>query len=416
MELESVVAVNIQRLMEKNHLTQNELGDYLHLSRQTVSKYLKGKTTFDTVQLIKLAHLFRVPIEQLLANDRASEVKINYRLTSKDCICPTNKDSLIRSYIKQYNSISESVGVFSTYIPEQYDLYASINGEKTNVNRELGNWISQKEHLDDIIEKQILTIADEQRSTLALKDEGAIALIPALEKKGIKVVFLDLGCSDISGASVCSETYGCYIFINANDAITIERQLYTVAHEYGHIVLHRSLYNSEYVKIDNVFYSDYLDHMADKFAGRLVLPPTLYSKYAIELSQDTNNLKNILSIATLIKHQGQLSLQSVMLSLRDNGYITKEVVKEYYDLLDALGARSVEPVPIKDEKEIFEEFKRKRNANVSALVAKAFRAGKINEAEVAFLYGITQEEAKNTLSSLREEKQKVDDFFVRKPS
>lgn len=412
MELENVVAVNIQRLMEKHHLTQNELGDYLHLSRQTISKYLKGKNTFDTVQLVRLAHLFRVPVEELLANDRASEVKINYRLTNKDCLCPSSRDELIRSYIKKYHEISLSVGVFFIYTPEQYDLFASINGEKTNVNRELGNWISHKEHLDGIIEEQILAIADEQRTSLAIKDEGAIALIPALEKKGIKVVFLDFGCSDISGASVCSDAYGCYIFINANDAITIERQLYTVAHEYGHIVLHRSLYNSEYVNSDNGFYSDYLDHMADRFAARLVSPPVLYSKYAVELSQVANNLKSILPVATQIKYQVQLSLQSVMLSLRDNGYISKKVVDEYYDLLDALDARNVEPAPIIDEKDVLDEFKRKRNANVFALVTKAFRAGNISEADVALLCGITQEEAKNTLFSLREGQQKVDDFFT----
>ena len=412
MELENVVAVNIQRLMEKNHLTQNELGDYLHLSRQTISKYLKGKTTFNTVQLIKLAHLFRVPIEQLLADGKGSDVKVYYRPTNLDGQFSSDKKDYIRAYIKKYVEISERVGDYSTFTPEQYDLYASIKGEKININRELGNSISQKEALDDRIIEEILAIADEQRLILALNDIASIALIPALEKKGIRVVFLDFECSDISGASVCSDTYGCFIFVNSNEAITIERQLYTVAHEYGHILLHRSLYNSEYVDISNKYYTDYLDHMANKFASRLVLPPALYYKYTSELSKGANDLKLILPVAMQIKQQVRLSLQSVMLNLRDNGYITKAVVDEYYDLLDALGARSVEPAPIKDEKDVLDEFKRKRNANVFSLVTKAFRAGSINEADVALLCGITQEEAKNTLFSLREGQQKVDDFFT----
>ena len=412
MELENVVAVNIQRLMEKNHLTQNELGDYLHLSRQTISKYLKGKTTFNTVQLIKLAHLFRVPVDQLLAEGKGSDVKVYYRPTNLDGQFSSDKKDYIRAYIKKYVEISERVGDYSTFTPEQYDLYASIKGEKININRELGNSISQKEALDDRIIEEILAIADEQRLILALNDIVSIALIPALEKKGIRVVFLDFECSDISGASVCSDTYGCFIFVNSNEAITIERQLYTVAHEYGHILLHRSLYNSEYVDISNKYYTDYLDHMANKFASRLVLPPALYYKYTSELSKGANDLKLILPVAMQIKQQVRLSLQSVMLNLRDNGYITKAVVDEYYDLLDALGARSVEPAPIKDEKDVLDEFKRKRNANVFSLVTKAFRAGSINEADVALLCGITQEEAKNTLSSLREGQQKVDDFFT----
>lgn len=412
MELENVVAINIQRLMEKNHLTQNELGDYLHLSRQTISKYLKGKNTFDTVQLIKLAHLFRVPIEQLLADGKGSDVKVYYRPTNLDRQFSSDKTEFIRSYIKKYIEISELVGDYSTFTPEQYDLYASIKEEKINVNRELGNIISQKESLDENIEKEILSIADEQRLALALNDSSSIALIPALEKKGIKVVFLDFECSDISGASICSETYGCFIFVNSNKSMPIERQLFTVAHEYGHILMHRSLYNSEYIDVSNEHYTNYLDHMADRFASRLVLPPALYYKYANELNKRANDLKLILPIAMQIKQQVHLSLQSVMLSLRDNGYISKKIVDEYYDLLDALGARRIEPAPIKDEKDVLDEFNMKRNANVFALVTKAFRAGNINEADVAFLCGVTQEEANNTLSSLREEQQKVDDFFV----
>lgn len=412
MELENVVAVNIQRLMEKNHLTQNELGDYLHLSRQTVSKYLKGKTTFDTVQLVKLAHLFRVPIEQLLADGKGSDVKVYYRPTNLDGRFSSDKKDYIRAYIKKYVEISERVGDYSTFTPEQYDLYASIKGEKININRELGNTITQKEALDDSVIEEILAIADEQRLILALNDIASIALIPALEKKGIRVVFLDFECSDISGASVCSDTYGSFIFVNSNEKITIERQLYTVAHEYGHILLHRSLYSSEYVDINNKYYTDYLDHMANKFASRLFLPPTIYYKYAIELSKGANDLKLILPVAMQIKQQVQLSLQTVMLSLRDNRYISGKAVDEYYSLLDSLGTRSIEPAPIIDEKDVLDEFKRKRNANVFALVEKAFRAGDINEAEVAVLCGITQEEAKRTLFSLREGQKKIDDFFA----
>lgn len=410
MNLETIVASNVKRLMINNHVTQNDLGDYLDLSRQTVAKYLKGNGTFDTVQLVKLAHFFRVPIEQILAGTDEAEVKICYRATENQSNFYSYGEELLRTYIKKFNSIAQAVGYYSVFIPEQYDLFATIRGEKINVNRELGRVIKQPEKIDEVIEKDILSIADEQRANLSLQQDGAISIIPALEKKGIKVVFLDFDCNNVSGASVCSESCGCFIFVNSNPNITIERQVFTVAHEYGHILLHRPQYYNEYVEINNKFYEDYLNHMANKFAARLVSPPSLYYQYALELNQSANDLGKILPLALNIKHRVQLSLQSVMLSLRDNGYISHEVVEDFYNLLDTSNARRTEPFPISENNEVWNSFLQRKNANVQELVERAYILKQINIDDFAFLLGVNHEIAEKIVSGIEEKHNKMLDF------
>ena len=47
------IAANITRLLEENNLTQGELSAFLNVSRQTLTNYLKGTSTIDSVRLVK---------------------------------------------------------------------------------------------------------------------------------------------------------------------------------------------------------------------------------------------------------------------------------------------------------------------------------------------------------------------------
>ena len=65
MELTKIIAENITRLLEENNLTQGELSNYLDISRQTLSNYLKGTSTIDSVRLVRTAHFFNLPVSAL---------------------------------------------------------------------------------------------------------------------------------------------------------------------------------------------------------------------------------------------------------------------------------------------------------------------------------------------------------------
>ena len=411
MDLSLIIATNIQHLMEQAHVTQGELADKLGLSRQTVSKLLKGKVPFDIVQLEKVANIFRVSLEDLLNEKSVTEIKICYRLTKSESTVPTGIKEVITQYIERFRAISIKVGDPSIFIPEQYSLFAKVKGKRIRVIGELENQVNNSDEIDDALVDQINSIADDQRKRLELNNGGAIDLISALSKKGIKVIFFDFGTGEVSGASICDQTMGCFIFINANSTLTVERQLFTIAHEYGHILLHRQMYYYSYGEISSAAFYKYLDSMASRFAARLLCPPDLIELYDDELAKAKNDLRLVLSIAVKIKHDAQLSLQSVMKSLKDYGYISKAMHDEFFTLITDAGLLTKEPLPIAEGDNLYKKFLAERDYCVTELVVKGYFFGIISEDDIAVLYNYTREEAQRTYSYLVEERKKIADLF-----
>lgn len=407
MDLSLVIASNVQHLMEHAHITQNELADQLGLSRQTVSKLLNGKAPFDIAQLEKVARIFRVSVESLLDEKGLTKIKICYRLTTSESNVPEGMAELLTKYIERYSALSATVGDALIFIPEQYSLFAKVKGKKINVIGELENLIDDSFEVDAALLDQIHSISDEQRKSLELKDGGAIELISALSKNHIRVIFLDLGTSEVSGASVCDQKYGCFIFVNANESITVERQLFTVAFEYGQILLHRQMYSSYFGEITNDVFSKYLNSMANKFAARLLCPPILIEQYDDELSKVRNDLRQVISVAVKIKHKAQLSLQAVITCLKDYGYISKSMCDDFYTLIKNAKLIEKEPFPIKDEEKLREKFLNERNYCVAELVVKCFFYGAITEDDIALLFNCSKDEAHQRYSFLVNESKQI---------
>lgn len=68
---------------KKQNLSQQELGELLGVSQQTISKYEKGTREPDTQTLIKLSRLFGVSVDYLLSNcnsDNETDIIINNKI------------------------------------------------------------------------------------------------------------------------------------------------------------------------------------------------------------------------------------------------------------------------------------------------------------------------------------------------
>lgn len=64
------VSKNIKRLRNARKLTQDSLGEKLHLTRQAISSWELGRTQPDLEMLMKLAEVFEVSIEELLYGEK----------------------------------------------------------------------------------------------------------------------------------------------------------------------------------------------------------------------------------------------------------------------------------------------------------------------------------------------------------
>ena len=56
----------IHKLRKENHLTQQQLADYLQIDRSTYAYYESGRTKLSVDVVVKLAHFYRVPYATFL--------------------------------------------------------------------------------------------------------------------------------------------------------------------------------------------------------------------------------------------------------------------------------------------------------------------------------------------------------------
>lgn len=70
---------NLKRERKKAGLTQEELAKELHVVRQTISKWEKGLSVPDSINLEKMSEVFEVSIENLLDSTEDVKAKLNQK-------------------------------------------------------------------------------------------------------------------------------------------------------------------------------------------------------------------------------------------------------------------------------------------------------------------------------------------------
>ena len=63
------IGSNIRALGKKNYLTQEQLAETLNMTRQTLSNYELGKRIPDIYELIRIADLFHVSLDEMVGRN-----------------------------------------------------------------------------------------------------------------------------------------------------------------------------------------------------------------------------------------------------------------------------------------------------------------------------------------------------------
>lgn len=88
-----------------------------------------------------------------------------------------------------------------------------------------------------------------------------------LEKCGIKVYPLNLVSDGFFGLSVAEDDGGPAIIVNVWERISVERWIFSTAHELGHLLLHLDTYN-----VDECVENKVQEREADVFASHFLMP------------------------------------------------------------------------------------------------------------------------------------------------
>lgn len=401
MEIARKIAANVQALLDNNNVSITDISNYLEVSRQTMTNYLKASSTLDSVQLVKLADYFNVPVSELIKdNDTdASQPAMLFRSAVHYDEAVSQIETLIRNYWQEYLHLAKETGSNICFLPEQYNLSVDTGGTVVDINFECKDFFSSKLKIDDTLRNDIWQIADTQRRLLGIEGKGAIDLIPALTSRGINVLFLDMQTTDIFGLSICDEEKGCFIFVNTNSNITIERQLFTIAHEYGHCVLHRPIFRRKIPKESGKqSKTSILDAMADEFAGRLLCNPSDLALYKEQFNTTHEDIASIIQIAMPIKKRLQISLQSLMMGLKKYGFISAHTLNDFYALLRRTGSTTNEPASISSDFFLINRYEAEKRAQILHMLRILYRRGKLKNNDLSYFLGCTEDEAQKYIA------------------
>lgn len=315
MNISSVIGKNIKALMEKENVSLRKLSESIGITHPTLIKYVEGSQPIDSEKLMMIALYFKKPFDYFFKEDNKN---INFMFRAdkpeKD-IQDIDLDNL-RNSIHSYLDVLGNAGY--QYIPQKYNI--NLNDDKKTVFN------------------LIAKIAYDQRRIANIENVIPDNYFDVIQNIGINVIAKDFKNDAYFGASSFSSELGSYIIINNSERIPEERKIFSLIHEYGHLLFHSDQYsNSQY----NAFYingkSDMNEKIANKFAGHFLMPKNLVDSY-IESRKNIDPLE--------MKKYFKVSIQTLYVMLHEYGIISKEIYTDFWKQITIHGYKMEEPAPL----------------------------------------------------------------------
>jgi Zn-dependent peptidase ImmA (M78 family) len=182
------------------------------------------------------------------------------------------------------------------------------------------------------------------RAALGLvPDEPVRDICGLLEAAGIKVYLLESDLDGFFGLSVAEADGGPAVAVNVADRVTVERRIFTAAHELGHLLLHPGAYDTGQVDED-----EDEEREADLFAGHFLMPQEAFAKQW----RETAGLP-LVERALHVKRLFRVSYKTVLHRLIELGQTTDRIwmhfAAEYKRRYRKSLGRKEEPVPLVPE-------------------------------------------------------------------
>lgn len=297
----SDIGSNIRRHMKIRGLTVSALAKKGGIGTATLSNVLNGKSEPRSSTLIGLAAVLGVPVADLIA-DSPKLTSLRFR-TAKTL---SGREKAERDQLRHDTA-----------------LWLTNYGF---LERQLGE--SQAFLLGEIVEKEPWKAAVEVRRVLDVSSPAIADLPQLIEHAGVKLRIRPFGFKKTFGLSVADGDGGPAIVVNSGQGISVERQLFSVAHELGHLVLHKGSYDES--KVDE---NQEEEHEANLFAGHFLVPDGAFDK-AWKEAKGLHWVDSVL----LIKKQFKVSYMTILVRLTqlldrpDIGALIARFRKEFADI------------------------------------------------------------------------------------
>jgi len=286
-----VLSDNLRRLRSIKGTNQTKIAKKAGLSRPSYVAIENGTTDPRSSTLMNIAGALGVSLADLfrpLPSLKRVRFRIQKTMTKRE---ENQRDQLLQDvaiWLSDYNELERMLGESREY---KFKDYRSTDP---------------------------VSAAEDARSRLNINDPSLIRDICGLvEDSGIKIYLSKTGFKKYFGLSVSLDDGGPAICVKVGDDVSVERQIFTVAHEMGHLLLHRNSY-----KKDEIKEIDREEKEADKFASNFLMPQSVFEK-EWQSARGLHLVNRVLHVKRIFR----VSYMTVLLRLIDCGLADPSIIQ-----------------------------------------------------------------------------------------
>lgn len=369
------LAVNLMRLRKLNGLTQQAVAEAAGISRVAYRNLEKGDAEPRRGTLDKLATTLKVSVFDLLApvpELKSLRFRAHKNMTARETAAFEQLAYSVANWLNDFNELEE---ILDRRIDYRFaDFKRKKNPEQTAVDA---------------------------RKVLGL-DNGCDCvpdICDLLEKAGIKLCFRSSPLRQFFGLSVGKADRGPAIAINNAEVIPVERQIFSMAHELGHLLLHAESYKDGSIQIEAR--NDPAEKEANAFASRFLMPDDRFDEV-------WNEYRGLYWIDRIlhVKRHFKVSYLTVLRRLIETDRADPKTI--YFQFSNAYESRYGKKLGAKEEpaapSNLKEEPKHLDPLDIvedrlSGLVRDALEAGEISVGRAAEILGMSLEEMRERMKS-----------------
>ncbi len=365
--MEKAIGGNVLHFRMLRGMKQDEIAEKIGISRNAYRAIECGDSAPKVSTLQNIADAFGVKISDLLHQKEAMK---SLRFRSQHA--PTAKERFRREqvvrdfcvWLKDFNMLEDCLDNHVSYKLEE----GSVKGRKNSP----------------------VDIAKDARKILGLDDKAPINDICGLiESAGVKICQISSELKGFFGFSVGKQDGGPAVCVNILNSIPVERQIFTAAHEFGHLLLHPNSFKTSIEDED-----DAEEKEANVFASYFLMPEKAFTD-----AMEENRGLYLVDAVLHIKRRFKVSYRTVLYRLSETGRADKSIwptfCKEYKRMYGKDLAGHREPDPLSSD--ISDEPKSLDNTDFiedrfSRLVREAYEKEEITTSRAAEMLKIRIDE------------------------
>ncbi|MBF0475128.1 MAG: ImmA/IrrE family metallo-endopeptidase [Deltaproteobacteria bacterium] len=235
-----ILAQNVRRLRTAKRLSQSVLADTAGLSLPAIKnlELAKSEPRMRTVQAI--ARALEVKLQVLFLPRRELQT-VRFRSARR----MQNRENVLAEVARWLDDFNYLEKALNKHVP------FNLKPARAQCSRE-----------------RVVEAAELCRKKLGLKPgEPIYDICGLLEHAGVKVLSVPMMSDGFFGLSVGEEDGGPAVVVNVWERISVERRIFSAAHELGHLMLHPDAY--DVTKIEE---NKEEEKEADRFAGHFLMP------------------------------------------------------------------------------------------------------------------------------------------------